>query len=312
MSTVLVTGGAGFIGSHVVDRLLAEGLGVRVLDDLSSGRRANLPEAAVLFEGCICDEALVAEAMTGVSEVVHLAAQVSVPRSVEDPRTSYRLNVGGTMTLLEAARREGVHTFTFAASSAAYGDHTTMPLTEDLLPRPLSPYASGKVAGEHLMRVWAHSYGLHTTALRFFNIFGPRQVDDSPYTGVIAIFARALLEGRVPTIFGDGQQTRDFTYVSNVVEAIRASMRGRHQPGQVLNVGCGESITLVDLLQAMGDALGTTIEPTFGPVRAGDVQHSLADPTRAREVLDWVPGVPWREGLKLTLDWYRERISAEG
>ena len=196
MSTVLVTGGAGFIGSHLVERLLAEGHAVRVLDDLSSGRVENVPAGVELIEGCVTDAAAVGRAAEGAQRAVHLAAQVSVPQSVAEPERSYAVNVTGTLNVLEAARSEGMAAVVFAASSAAYGDHEALPLREELVPRPLSPYASGKVAGEHLMRVWAECYGLHTTSLRFFNVFGPRQVDDSPYTGVIAIFARALLDGR--------------------------------------------------------------------------------------------------------------------
>jgi UDP-glucose 4-epimerase len=305
MSTVLVTGGAGFIGSHLVERLLEEGHAVRVLDDLSSGRRANVPAGVELFEGCITDAALVRRAAAGADRAVHLAAQVSVPQSVEEPERSYAVNVTGTLNLLEAARAEGMRAVVFAASSAAYGDHESLPLGEDLVPRPLSPYASGKVAGEHLMRVWSECYGLHTTSLRFFNVFGPRQVDDSPYTGVIAIFARALLDGRQPTLFGDGGQTRDFTFVANVVDGILLALRAEHAPGQVLNLGAGDRVSLLELHAAMARALGMPAEPSFGPPRAGDVLHSQADPALVREVLGWGAGVPWEVGLEKTLDWYR-------
>ncbi|MDP6369669.1 MAG: NAD-dependent epimerase/dehydratase family protein, partial [Planctomycetota bacterium] len=223
MSLVLVTGGAGFIGSHLVERLVSKGHTVRVIDDFSSGKLENLEgldcgdlgsgKQVEIIESCITDPVRVPTSMQGVDWVVHLAAQVSVPRSIEDPRMSYRINVDGTQNILDSARLAGAKRVVFAASSAAYGDHTELPLSEDLMPRPLSPYASGKLAGEHLMRVWAECYGMHTTSLRFFNVFGPRQADDSPYTGVIAIFAKALIEGSQPTIYGDGSQTRDFTFV---------------------------------------------------------------------------------------------------
>ena len=305
MSTVLVTGGAGFIGSHLVERLLAEGHAVRVLDDLSSGRVETVPAGVELVEGCVTDATAVERAAEGAQRAVHLAAQVSVPQSVAEPERSYAVNVTGTLNVLEAARREAMEAVVFAASSAAYGDHEALPLREALVPRPLSPYASGKVAGEHLMRVWAECYGLHTTSLRFFNVFGPRQVDDSPYTGVIAIFARALLDGRQPTILGDGGQTRDFTYVANVVDGILLALAAEHAPGQVLNLGAGDRVSLLELHGAMARAVGMPAEPNFGPVRAGDVRHSQAAPERVQEVLGWASQVPWEVGLEKTLDWYR-------
>lgn len=321
MSLYLVTGGAGFIGSHITDALVARGDRVRVLDDFSSGKMENLgahetgePGSGApveLVRGDVVDAAAIGRAMEGVDGVLHEAAQVSVPRSVEDPVRSYDVNVNGTLRLLEAARREGVKRVLMAASSAAYGNSETLPKHEEMIPAPLSPYASGKVAGEHLLRVFGACYGMETVALRYFNVFGPRQADDSPYTGVIAIFARKLLEGQLPTIFGDGGQTRDFTYVDNVVAANLAALDGEMgegtalQSGDVINVGGGERISLLDLFNAMAEILGVEGQPSHGPERAGDVRHSLASVERAREKLGYEPLVSWQEGLARTVAWYQ-------
>ena len=320
MTQYLVTGGAGFIGSHITSALIARGDRVRVLDDLSSGQLGNLAHlevgepgsgAPVEFQrGDVVDTQACAAAVQGVTGIFHEAAQVSVPASVEDPVRSYDVNVNGTLRLLEAARSAGVGRFVFAASSAAYGNSETLPKHEEMLPQPLSPYASGKVGGEHLLRVWASCYGMHTVALRYFNVFGPRQADDSPYTGVIAIFARALLEGRVPTIYGDGGQTRDFTYIDNVVAANLAAMDSSIESGSVINVGAAERISLLELFQAMVEILGLDVTPTFGPERAGDVRHSLASLERAKSLLGYEPQVSWREGLARTVAWYREGYEA--
>src|SRR5690349_15353325 len=244
MATYLVTGGAGFIGSHICEALRARGDGVRVLDDLSSGRLENLggPAAGVEFvRGSLTDPAACRAAVAGVAGIFHEAAQVSVPRSIEDPHASYQVNVQGTLNLLEAARAAKVERLVFAASSAAYGDSETLPKVESMLPQPLSPYASGKLAGEQLLRVYASCYGMRTVSLRYFNVFGPRQADDSPYTGVIALFVRALLRGQAPVIYGDGLQSRDFTYVSNVVEAnLSAMARDLDEPGEIGRASCRE------------------------------------------------------------------------
>jgi nucleoside-diphosphate-sugar epimerase len=321
MALHLVTGGAGFIGSHLVAALVARGDRVRVLDDLSSGRLENLGEGVgepgsgapiELLRGDITDPEACLEAARGCDGVFHEAAQVSVPRSIEDPERSYEVNVMGTLRVLEAARAAGVGRAVFAASSAAYGDSEVLPKVEDFPVNPLSPYASGKIAGEHLMAVWGRCYGMRTVCLRYFNVFGPRQVDDSPYTGVIALFARALLEGRAPTIFGDGEQSRDLTYVDNVVEANLAAMEADVPPGTVVNVGGGERITINELYRAMAEGLGSSLEAVHGPGRPGDVRHSLASVERARELLGWSPRVGWREGLERTLAWYRARAEARG
>jgi UDP-glucose 4-epimerase len=311
----VVTGGAGFIGSHLVDALLARGERVRVVDDLSSGRRANLPgldggagDAPLeLFRGDVADRELVRAALRGASGVFHEAAQVSVPASIRDPENSYRINVMGTVNVLEAARAQSVRKVVFAASSAAYGDEPTLPKVEHMTPRPLSPYASGKLAGEALLATWGRAYGLETVALRYFNVYGPRQADDSPYSGVIALFARRVLEGRAPTIFGDGEQTRDFVFVEDVVRANLLAMDRTVEAGAVINIGTGKSVTIRSLYQRLAELAGFAGQPEHAPARDGDVPHSRASIERARAWLGFEPSVELREGLRRTLDWYRSR-----
>ena len=320
MATYLVTGGAGFIGSHLCTALVERGDRVHVLDNLKSGKRENLAHLEVgapgsgspveLFVGDVVDPEICAAAAKGVRGVLHEAAQVSVPQSLEDPQRSIEVNVGGTTQLLEAARNAGAERFLMAASSAAYGESPELPKHEDMHVAPLSPYAAGKVAGENLLGVWAHCYGMKTVALRYFNVFGPRQADDSPYTGVIAIFARALLDGRCPTIYGDGEQTRDFTYVDNVVAANLAALDADVPPGAVVNVGAGERISLNQLFSEMATYLGLDLTPEYAEARGGDVRHSLASLDRARDWLGYEPAVDWRVGLGRTLEWYRAQITA--
>ena len=318
MALYLVTGGAGFIGSHLVHGLVARGDRVRVLDDLTTGTRENLSAfelggvgtgaSVEIVEGSITDPRSCRAACDGVTGVFHEAAQVSVPQSIAHPELSYEINVMGTLRVLEAARATGVERVVFAASSAAYGNSEVLPKRESMPVEPLSPYASGKIAGEHLMRVWGEVHGLRTVCLRYFNVFGPRQADDSPYTGVIAIFARALLQGATPRIYGDGEQSRDFSYIDNVVDANLLAMAADVAPGSVINVGAGERISLNDLYGAMCEILDAPIAPEYLEERAGDVRHSLADLTRAKELLGYEPRVPWRDGLETTLAWYRERF----
>ena len=317
MALYVVTGGAGFIGSHLTQALVARGDRVRVLDNLSSGSARNLAAldpgelgsgaTVELLVGDIRDPEACAAACQGAHGVFHEAAQVSVPRSIEDPVASYAINVTGTLHLLEAARKGGVERFVFAASSAAYGDSEVLPKREDMTPDPLSPYASGKLAAEHLLTVWGRQYGLGTVSLRYFNIFGPRQADDSPYTGVIALFARALLEGRAVKIFGDGQQSRDFTFVENAVRANLLAAGADLEPGTVINVGSGERVTVLELYRRMAELLGSELEPEFVPPRAGDVLHSLASLDRARALMCYEPAVAWHDGLVQTVEWYRRR-----
>jgi len=311
----LVTGGAGFIGSHIVQALISAGDEVRVLDDFSSGREENLEEFAPgavgsgapveLLRGDVADSDACGRACEGVDGVFHEAALVSVPRSVEEPERTWEVNSTGTLNLLEASRRASVGRFVFAASSAAYGESEVLPKVETMPVDPRSPYAASKVAGETLLAAYGNSYGMQTVSLRYFNVFGPRQLDDSPYTGVIAIFARCLLEGTPPTIHGDGGQTRDFTYVDNVVAANLAAMQREVPTGSVINVGGGERVSLLELYKAVAEALGSDLEPVFGETRTGDVRHSLADLQRAEQLLGQRPEVTWRDGLKRTLEWYQ-------
>lgn len=317
MSLFLVTGGAGFIGSHLVRALVALGERVRVLDDLSSGRLENLAglELGELGSGAqieflrssVTDVGACAASCAGATGVFHEAALVSVPQSLAEPERCYEINVMGTLRLLEAARLHGVRHFVLAASSAAYGETVELPKRESMTPDPRSPYAASKLAGEDLLRVWGLAHGLRTVSLRYFNVFGPGQRDDSPYTGVIAIFARALLEGRPPTIHGDGEQTRDFTFVENVVEANLRCLDVDLEPGTVLNVGGGERITLNQLYEAMAEHVGRDLPALHGLERPGDVRHSLASLERTRAALGWSPRVDWRTGLARTLEWYRLR-----
>src|SRR5579884_1351557 len=273
---VLVTGGAGFIGSHLVEALTAAGHPVRVLDDLSTGRRDNLrpiQPAPEIVEGSVDDPAAVARAMTGVAAVFHLAAVASVQRSVEEPVFSHRVCATGTLNLLDAARRAGVRRVVYAASSSAYGGNSGAGgQTEDQPVAARSPYAAAKLAGELYMQAFAHTYGLETVRLRFFNIFGPRQRADSPYSGVIALFAAALIRGEAPTVHGDGTQSRDFTYVANAVQALTRAAEAPEASGNVYNVGTGRSVSVLELVAALNGILGTRLDPVFGPSRPGDVR----------------------------------------
>ena len=302
---VLVTGGAGFIGSHLVEALLGRGRAVRVLDNLATGHLANLAHLAGAFEwveGDAADFETCQGAMEGVTEVLHQAAIPSVPRSIAEPLPSHASGPTATLNLLEAARLVGARRFVFAASSSAYGDTDDLPKHEGMIPNPLSPYAAGKLAGEHYVRVYARTMGLDGVSLRYFNVFGPRQDPSSPYSGVISLFARLMAEGRRPTIHGDGGQTRDFTYVANVVRAnLLALDAPRPLQGQALNVGTGRRVSLLDLVEAINRALGTDLEPEFLPIRAGDVRDSQASLDRIEEALGYAPEVDFEEGLKRTL-----------
>ena len=310
---VLVTGGAGFIGSHLVEALLELGASVVVLDDLSGGDVANFepfgPAAGDRFrfvEGSILDERVVADCVEGCRFVLHQAALGSVPRSWEQPALDTQVNVCGTLNVLEASRQAGVDRVVFAASSSAYGDSQTLPKVETMPPNARSPYAATKLAGEQLLTAYSASYGLDTASLRYFNIFGPRQNANSAYAAVIAAFAKALLAGERPTIFGDGEQSRDFTFVHNAVHANLLAMRAS-QPieGRVINVACGTRITVNELAGQMAQMVGRVeLQPIYADERAGDVKHSLADLTVAREVLGYEPIVGFADGLAPTVAWY--------
>jgi UDP-glucose 4-epimerase len=309
MARFLVTGGGGFIGSHLVDRLLSDGHEVRVIDDFSTGRRENLSHLAghpslEVIEGDICQEWLLGRAMEGVHYVLHQAAIPSVPRSVEDPWTSHRVNAEGTLKVLIKAKEAGVKRVIFASSSSVYGNvegEEIRPKRENLPPSPLSPYAATKLTGEGYCRAFFASYGLETVVLRYFNIFGPRQDPSSHYASVIPRFASALKEGRPPTIYGDGRQTRDFTFVENVVEANLRACFAEEAPGRVFNIACGRSISVLQLLEAMSRVAGVKPTPEFAPPRPGDVRHSLADITLAEGFLGYRPKVDFEEGLRRTL-----------
>jgi UDP-glucose 4-epimerase len=303
---MLVTGGAGFIGSHLVEALLKESFQVRVVDNLSTGRRSNLAHLEGDYdwiEGDLTDFETCRRAAEGVACVFHQAAIPSVPRSVREPLSAHASGPTATLNMLEAARQAGARRFIFAASSSAYGETTSLPKSEDMLPRPLSPYAAGKLAGEAYVFTYANTMGLDGVSLRYFNIFGPRQDPSSPYSGVISIFAQRMSQGLRPTIFGDGLQTRDFTYVANAVAANLAALRSR-QPlcGSVYNVGTGHRISLLELVAAINKILGTNIEPELQPARAGDVRHSQASLDQVREVLAYQPSVGFEEGLRQSLD----------
>jgi UDP-glucose 4-epimerase len=305
LQRALVTGGSGFIGSHLVEALLGEGLAVRVVDNLSTGRRDNLAHLGGSYEwmeGDLADFDVAARATEGVDYVFHQAAIPSVPRSVREPLPSHASGPTATLNVLEAARQAGVRRVMFAASSSAYGDTEELPKHEEMIPRPLSPYAAGKLAGEHYVRVYAQTMGLDGVSLRYFNIFGPRQDPSSPYSGVISLFVRAMREGRRPTLFGDGRQTRDFTYIANAVRANLLAMRSpRPLGGDVLNVGTGRRISLLDLVSALNEILGTRLEPEFQPPRAGDVRDSLASLDRIKAALGYEPLIDFAEGLRRTV-----------
>ena len=305
----LVTGAAGFIGSHLADALLALGARVRVLDDLSTGHADNLPRGIELIEGSIVDPETCVRAAAGCEFVCHLAAKVSVPRSVSDPVGYHHTNVTGTLTLLEAARAAGVKRIIYSASSSAYGDQPTLPKHEQMAQLPMSPYAATKLVGEHYIRSYAAVYSMDGVSLRYFNIFGPRQAADSAYAGVIAAFARDLLAGTNPTIYGDGSASRDFTHVANAVHAnLLAARHPRPLQGEVYNVGIGRRVTVKELALAMAELSGRPeLTPRFAEPRAGDVPHSLADLTLAREVLGYAPIVDFETGLRQTLAWYTAR-----
>jgi len=309
--TYLVTGGAGFIGSNLVRALLAEGCRVRVLDNFLTGFRANLEEVLAdveLVDGDIRDADACAKACDGAEVVFHEAALPSVPRSMEDPCTSFHCNTVGTFNMLLASRDAKVRRFVFAASSSAYGANPDLPKREAMAVVPLSPYAADKACGETWAATFYRAFGFQTLSLRYFNIFGPRQDPTNQYAGVIAAFASAMIRGRRPTIFGDGTQSRDFTFVENVVHANLLAAKAPETHGEVVNIGCGEAINLNDMVGAFNKVLGTDLAPVYAPPRAGDVMHSLADIQAAGRLIGYQPRVRFAEGLQRTIEWYRWAI----
>jgi UDP-glucose 4-epimerase len=312
MSKCLVTGGAGFIGSHIVRALLERGRQVRVLDNLSTGKRANLAEIAgqiELLEGDICDVPTVERAMRDVDVVFHLAARASVPRSVEHPRPANEINVTGTLNLLIAARDAGARRFVYSASSSAYGDTPTMPKIETMRPAPLSPYAVSKLAAEHYCACWSHVYGLQTACLRYFNVFGPRQDPKGDYAAVIPAFVSRMLRGERPIIFGDGEQSRDFCFVANVVHANLLASEAPEVHGEVMNIACGQSTTLNQIVADINKLLGTNLAPEYREPRRGDVRHSLAALDAAKRVIGYEPQVFFSDGLRRSIEWYKANLA---
>ncbi len=315
MTSTLVTGGAGFIGSHLVEELLAKGHRVRVLDNFSSGRQERLKPFAggvEIVEGDLRSRRTVREAVDGVDFVLHQAAVPSVPQSVEDPVTTNDVNVGGTLNLLEAARDAGVKRLINASSCSVYGDTETVPNTEDMVPKPISPYAVSKLTGEFYCRVFSQLFGLETVSLRYFNAFGPGMDPGSAYAAVIAIFTVGLIEGRPLTINGDGTFARDFTYVKNVVDANTRALEAEGVSGEVFNVGCGATTSLNEVVEILRELLQTEGDIRHGPERPGDIRRSLAGIDKARRMLGYVPRVPAREGIERTVTWYRNEGRSAG
>jgi len=309
LAKYLVTGAAGFIGRSIAAELLARGESVRGIDNLITGKRANLIglEAMEFIEDDLTDPAACARACEGVEIVFHEAALASVPRSVADPVATNRNCVDATLNVLVAARDAGVRRVIYAGSSSAYGDTPTLPKQEEMRPHPISPYAVAKLAGEHYMSSFARVYGLETVTLRYFNVFGPYQDPTSHYSGVLAVFCRRMLKGEQPTIYGDGEQSRDFTYIDNVVHAnlLAASAPAEKVSGEVMNTATGVRVTLNETFRILRELTGYKGEPAYGPPRAGDVRDSLADIRRAGERLGYQPLVDFREGLRRTVEWYR-------
>jgi UDP-glucose 4-epimerase len=316
MPLYLVTGCAGFIGSWITETLIARGADVCGLDNFETGKRENIAHLDGKFRFIECDlrdAEATARACEGVDFIFHEAARPSVPRSVKDPRTSHTANLEGTFNLLEGARAAGVRRVVYAASSSAYGNQPGFPRRETMVPMPIAPYPVQKLAGEYYMKSYWQVYGLETVCLRYFNIFGPRQVPDSPYSGVMAKFTLQMMRGERPTIHGDGEQGRDFTYVENAVSANLLAMEAPAEKvaGRVFNVACGERHTLNETYRVLAELLGFGEGPEYGPPRTGDIQNSLADISAAREAFGYDPAVSFEEGLRRTVAWYRKEYGAD-
>jgi UDP-glucose 4-epimerase len=307
LPSYLVTGGAGFIGSHLAEELLSRGHRVRVADSLITGKRENLDviRDAEFLEGDLADLPFAEKACAGIDYVLHQAAIPSVPRSVDDPVTSNRANITATLNVLDAARRAGVKRLVYAGSSSAYGDTPTLPKHEDMPTAPKSPYALQKLVGEQYCQMFTDLYGFETVTTRYFNVFGPRQDPGSPYSGVISLFATAIPAGKRPFIYGDGEQTRDFTYIANVVDGVLRACEAPNVAGQVINVATGLRISLNELLRVLNKLVGSDIQPIYKEARAGDVRDSQADISKAKALLGYTPRVSFEEGLRQTLEWCR-------
>ncbi|PYV90136.1 MAG: LPS biosynthesis protein WbpP [Acidobacteria bacterium] len=309
MSIYLVTGGAGFIGSNIVEELVNQGARVRVIDNFSTGHLENLRtfrNRVDFRELDICNLADLKKAVEGVDYILHQAAIPSVPRSVIDPIGSHNADVTGTLHVLWAAKEAGVKRVVYAASSSAYGDSEQLPKEEAMRVSPISPYGLMKYMGEEYCQLFSSLYGLETVSLRYFNVFGPRQDPNSQYSGVLSRFITAMLSGQRPVIFGDGEQSRDFTYVSNVVQANLLACHSSKAIGKVFNVACGDRITLNRVVEILNRLLGSHLEPIYEPTRTGDIKHSMADITLAKVNLKYIPTVGFEEGLRLTVEWYKD------
>lgn len=311
MDKFLVTGGAGFIGSNICRRLLNQGCFVRVIDNLLTGKKANLAgiiERIEFIEADMGDYELAREAMKDVDVVLHQGALPSVPRSVDDPAATHKHCLDATFTLLLAARDTGIKRFVYASSSSAYGDTATLPKIETMPAAPLSPYAAAKVAGEYYCSVFYSVFGLETVSLRYFNIFGPFQDPTSQYAAAIPAFVTAILKDSAPTVYGDGEQSRDFTYVDNVVDANLLAARVGKLKGEVVNIACGQRVTVNETIQIINELLSKNIKPRYTAPRPGDVRHSLADIRLAKKIIGYKPTVPFRKGLERSIGWYRENL----
>ena len=311
MERFLVTGGAGFIGSNICKKLVSDGCFARVIDNLLTGKKSNLEDIIdkiEFIEADMGDEKIARTAMKDIDVVLHQGALPSVPRSVDDPAATHKHCVDATFTLLLAARDAGIKRFVYASSSSAYGDTPTMPKVETLPPMPLSPYAVGKLVGEYYAKVFYKVFGLETISLRYFNVFGPHQDPTSQYAAAIPAFVTAILKDKQPTVFGDGQQSRDFTYVDNVVEANLLAARAKQTKGEVLNIACGQAITVNETIDVINDLLGRDIKPIYTAPRPGDVKHSLADITAAEKLLSYKPTIPFKKGIQKAIDWYRDNL----
>jgi nucleoside-diphosphate-sugar epimerase len=312
MQKYLVTGGAGFIGSNICRRLVAEGCFVRVVDNLLTGKRSNLASVADkidFLEADMGDPEVARAVMKDIDVVLHQGALPSVPRSVDDPAATHQHCVDATFTLLLAARDARVKRFVYAASSSAYGDTPVLPKVETMTPNPLSPYAVGKLVGEYYCSVFSKVFGLETISLRYFNVFGPHQDPASQYAAAIPAFVTAILQDRPPTIYGDGEQSRDFTYIDNVVQANLLAARAKQTGGEVVNIACGEAVTVNAIIGMINELLGKHVQPVYAPARAGDVKHSLADITAARKLIGFEPVILFQEGLRKSIDWYRHNLT---
>lgn len=312
MEKFLVTGGAGFIGSNICKELVSQGCFVRVLDNLLTGKKSNL--AGILaqidfIEADMGDADVARAAMKDIDVVLHQGALPSVPKSVDDPAATHRHCVDATFTLLLAARDAKIKRFVYAASSSAYGDTPTLPKVETMPASPLSPYAVGKLVGEYYCSVFSGVFGLETISLRYFNVFGPQQDPKSQYAAAIPAFVTSILKNKPPTIYGDGQQSRDFTYVDNVVQANLLAARAKKTAGQVVNIACGTAVTVNEIIALINESLGKNVTPIYVPSRPGDVKHSLADITAARNLLGYQPKVSFRDGLQKAIGWYRDNLT---